>query len=293
MGKSARGGARPVERLESRLLLAATVLTYHNDNARTGLNSGETILTPADVNSTSFGKLFSYHLDGQMYAQPLYVPNLAIPGKGTHDVVFAATEHDSVYAFDADTNGPGGGLLWQASFINPTAGVTTMPTADVGSSGVSPEIGITSTPVIDPATNTLYVVAMTKEVSGTTVSYHQRLHALDITTGDEKFGGPVDIQASVPGTGDSAVNGVVSFDPKRHLQRAALLLDHGYVYIAWASHFDQRPYHGWLMAYNATTLRQAAVFNVTPNGNEGGLWFGGGGPSADADGNVFISTGNG
>jgi hypothetical protein len=286
--------ARHVEALEFRLLLSANVLTHHEDNQRTGADVNETVLTPADVNSSQFGKLFSYPVDGRLYAQPLYVQSLAIPGQGTHDVVFAATEHDTVYAFDADSNaGANGGLLWHTSFLNAAAMVTTIPTGDAISSGISPEIGITGTPVIDTTTNTLYVVAATKESVGTTFVYRQRLHALDITTGAEKFGGPVIIQASVPGTASDAVNGMVSFNPLKEAQRPALLLDHGMVYISWASHFDHAPYHGWVIAYDAATLRQVAAFNDTPNGSEGGIWMSGGGPSADAAGNVYVTTGNG
>lgn len=286
--------ARHIEPLERRLLLSANVLTHHQDNQRTGADVNETVLTPANVNSTQFGRMFSYPVVGRVYAQPLYVQNLAIPGQGTHDVVFAATEHDIVYAFDADSNaGASGGLLWRTSFLNAAAGVTTIPTGDAISSGISPEIGITGTPVIDAATNTLYVVAATKESVGPTYVYRQRLHALDITTGAEKFGGPVIIQASVPGTASDAVNGTVSFNPLKEAQRPALLLNHGMVYISWASHFDHAPYHGWVMAYDAATLRQLAVFNDTPNGAEGGIWMSGGGPSADAAGNVYVTTGNG
>ena len=185
---------------------APGTLTYHNDNMRTGQNLNETVLTPSNVNSSTFGKLFSYPLDGLTFASPLYVPNVNIPGQGDHNLVIVATEHDSVYAFDA--NDRSSSPLWHVNFTNPAAGVTTVPAADTGETGDIPnEIGITGTPVIDPSTGTIYLVAATKEVSGSTTSYVQRLHALDLTTGAEKFGGPVVISASVPGTGDRVVRG--------------------------------------------------------------------------------------
>ncbi len=262
--------------------------TCHNDNARTGQNLNETVLNTANVNENQFGKLFSYQVDGQVYAQPLYVANVNIPGQGFHNVVYVATEHDSVYALDADGNlrTP----LWQASFIDPAAGITTVPSADVGTPLINPEIGITGTPVIDPASGTLYVVAKTKE-SG---NYVQRLHALDIATGAEKFGGPVVIQASVPGTGvGNDGNGHVVFDPLRHLQRPGLLLLNGVVYIAFGSNADILPYHGWVMGYDAQALRQVAVFNTTPDGSKGSIWQSGAGLAADDNGHIFAMTANG
>ena len=263
------------------------VLTYRNDNMRTGQNTSETILTPSNVNLATFGKLFSLSTDGYVYAQPLYKSNVLIPGQGIHNVLFVATEHDSVYAFDADglTSIP----LWQVSFIDPSAGITTVPSDDVLSLDLVPEIGITGTPVIDPQSGTLYVVAKTKENG----SYVQRLHALAIITGAEKFGGPVVIQASVPGTGDGGDGVNVPFNPLRQNQRAALLLANGVVYVAWASHGDSDPYHGWVLGYNATTLQQVAVFNATPNGSRGGIWQSANGPAADSSGNIFVITGNG
>jgi len=263
------------------------IFTYHNDTARTGQNRQEFALTLTTVNQTQFGKIFSCVLDGYAYAQPLYVANLAIPGQGIHNVVFVATEHDSVFAFDADNTACS--QLWMTSFINPNAGTTTVPSGDVLSSDIVPEIGITGTPVIDPQSGTLYVVAKTKE-NGT---YFQRLHALDITTGAEKFGGPVVIQASVSGSGDGSVGGNLAFDPLRQNQRAALLLVNGVVYIAFASYGDNDPYHGWMLGYNAATLQQVAVFNATPNGSRGGIWQSGNGPAADSSGNVFVIIGNG
>lgn len=261
---------------------SAGTLTYRNDNARSGLNLQEVILTPANVNPATFGLLFSYPVDGFVYAQPLYMPNVTIGGQ-VHNVLFVATEHDSVYAFDADN--PASGLLWQTSFINPDVGVTTVPLSDFTCTEIGTENGITSTPVIDPASGTLYVVAMTKE-NGT---YVYRLHALDIVTGADMTS--MEIQASVPGTGDGSDGSTVSFDPFQHKQRAALLLSNGIVYVAFASQCDITPYHGWLFGYDATSLALLSVFNDTPNGNDGGIWNGG--PSADANGNLFVITGNG
>ena len=266
---------------------SAGTLTQRNDNARSGLNLQEVILTPANVNPAKFGLLFSYPVDGFVYAQPLYMPNVTIGGQ-VHNVLFVATQHDSVYAFDADMPGP---PLWQTSFINPGSGITTVPFLDVSCEDIFPEVGITSTPVIDPNSGTLYVEARTKEVVGGTTNYVHRLHALDIATGAEKFGGPVVIQSEVQGTGDGSVNGIVSFNPLTQEQRAALLLNNNAIYIAFASLCDVDPYHGWVFAYDAHTLTQVGIFNTTPNGGQGGIWNGG--PSADANGNLFVITGNG
>ncbi len=265
------------------------VLTHRNDNMRTGQNTSETILTPSNVNSTTFGKLFSLSTDGYVYAQPLYKSNVLIPGQGTHNVLFVATEHDSVYAFDAD--GKSSTPLWQVSFINPSAGITTVPPSDISAiyGDIVPEIGITSTPVIDPSTSTIYVVALTKENG----SYFQRLHALDITTGAEKFGGPVVLQASVAGTGDGSSGGTLSYNPLMQNQRGALLLVNGVVYIVSGSHGDNPPWHGWVLGYSASTLAQVAVFCTTRNGSAGGIWQSGEGPSADSFGNIYVITGNG
>jgi hypothetical protein len=267
--------------------------TYHNHNTRTGQNLNETVLTWANVNQAQFRKLFSYPLDGIAYASPLYVANVLIPGQGGHNVVYVATEHDSVYAFDAAGVSPN--PLWKMSFIDPAAGVTTVPAADTGECcDLAPEIGITGTPVIDQGTGTLYVVAKTKEVVGGTTTYVQRLHALDITTGAEKFGGPVVIQASVPGTGaGNDGHGNVPFNALRENQRPALLLSHGVVYIGFASHGDQPPYHGWVLGYDANTLQQVMAYNDTPNGSDGGIWQSAGGLAADSAGNIFFVTGNG
>lgn len=260
------------------------VFTYKNDNARTGQNLTESVLTPSNVTMQHFGKLFAFNVDGYVFGQPLYVPGVDM-SSGTHNVVYAVTEHDSVYAFDAD----GKSTLWHVSFINPAAGITTVPTADVGST-IFPEIGITSTPVIDPSTGTIFVEASTKENG----AYFHRLHALDITSGAEKFGGPVTIQGSVAGTGvgnDGA--GHVPFQPRIELQRAALLLLNNAVYIAFASHGDNGPYHGWVFAYDANTLQQVAIWNDTPNGEDGGIWHGGGGLAADSSGAIYGISGNG
>ncbi len=262
------------------------VLTEHNDNARTGQNLFETLLTPQNVNSGTFGKLFSYSVDGQIYAQPLYVPQVAIPGQGTHNVVYVVTENDSVYAFDAD--GLNSIPIWQVSFVDPVHGYKPVGCQREGKPlapcAVYPIYGITGTPVIDPATNTMYMVARTHEVG----HYYQRLHALDITTGAEKFGGPVVIEASVPGTGAGSVDGVVSFNRLDDDQRPGLLLSKGTVYVGWAG-----GEHGWVMGYDAATLAQVGVLNPTPNALRGGVWQSGSGLAADAAGNVYLAIGDG
>lgn len=261
------------------------VLTWHNDLGRTGQNLNESILTPQNVKSTKFGKVFSFSVDGQMYAQPLYVPNVSIPGQGLHNVIYAVTENDSVYAFDAD--GLSGVPLWQDSFINPALGITTVPCGTDGNSDIScnifPFYGITGTPVIDPSSNTMYLVARTAENG----SYYQRLHALDITSGAEKFGGPVVIQGSVLGAGAGSVGGVVTYDPLADIQRTGLLLLNGTVYIGWAG-----AAHGWIMGYDAATLAQTAIFNTTPNAVIGGVWGSGAALAADASGNIYASVGD-
>jgi hypothetical protein len=261
------------------------VVTYHNDNARSGEDLNETVLTPQNVNTTLFGMLFSVPVDGSVYTQPLYLANVNVLGSGIHNIVYVATEHDSFYAFDADSAGP---PLWQVSFINPGSGVTTLTTSDVSCTAISPEVGVTGTPVIDPTSGTLYVVARTKE-NGTFV---QRLHALDVASGAEKFGGPVTIQASVPGTGSGSVGGLISFNPQLEGQRAALLLQNGLVYIGWASLCDITPFHGWLMAYDPQTLMQVGVENMTPTGTNGGIWASGSGPAGDGT-SLLFATGNG
>ena len=266
-----------------RLSAQISVLTYQYDLTRDGVNTSETILTPSNVISTQFGKLFSDTVDGAIFAQPLYMARLNISG-GVHNVVFVATEHDSVYAFDADSPQ----LLWHDNFLNPAAGVTSVPASDTSCNQIQPEIGITGTPVIDPSSNTLYVVAMTKENG----NYVHRLHALDATTGAEKSGSPVVIQASVPGTGDATGN-TVTLIPKSYKQRPGLLLLNGIVYVGMSSHCDIGTYHGWLLGYDARTLNQTYVFNVTPNGTQGSFWGGGAAPAADSSGNIYVVSANG
>ncbi|HEY4842576.1 MAG TPA: pyrrolo-quinoline quinone [Terriglobales bacterium] len=261
------------------------VLTYHNDNLRTGRNSIESTLTLKNVNSTTFGKLFVIPTDGLVDAEPLYAPDISIPGNGTHNVLFVVTENDTVYGFDADS----GTNLWHVTML---AGGEA-PSDDRGCSQVTPEIGVTSTPVADlneGPHGTIYVVAMSKDSSS---NYHQRLHALDITTGAEEFGGPVEIIAQYPGTGDNGQNGYVVFDPKQYKERAGLLLVNHIVYTTWASHCDDRPYTGWIISYNEGTLAQKSVLNVTPNGNEGAIWGAGAGPAADSSGNIYFLDANG
>ena len=267
------------------------VLTYHNDIARTGQNLGETVLTTANVNSSQFGKLFSYSLDGYVYAQPLYVQAVSIPGQGTHNVVFVATEHDSVYALDAD--GPTPTVLWHSSFIDPASSITTVPSTDITGGDLIPEIGITGTPVIDPAKNALYVVVATKELVAGAYQYFQRLHALNMTTGADLPGSPVVIAASVSGKGSGQSGGKVAFNTLLENQRPGLLLLNGVIYVAWGSHNDQLPYHGWVIGYDETGLQMATVYNATPNGAAGGIWQGGAGPAADSNGNIYVVTSNG
>jgi hypothetical protein len=262
--------------------------THHNDNHRTGQNLNETVLTPGNVNKTQFGKLFSRSVDGYVFAQPLYAANVDIPNKGTFNVIYVATEHNSVYAFDAD--GKVTSPLWKKSLIDPANGVTPMSSSDVGTANTGPEVGITGTPVIDPATHTLYLVAATKENG----KFFQRLHALDIRSGAQKTGSPATITAKVPGKGDgNDGNGNVVFNPVRQNQRPALLLSDGVVYIGWGSHHTIEPWHGWLIGYDAATLQQVSIFNSTPDNRRAGIWQGGGGPAAEADGDIFLATGQG
>src|SRR5438105_8258606 len=260
------------------------VLTWHNDNARSGDNFTENILTPSNVNANSFGKLFNIPVDGKVDAQPLYVSNLALSGGGTHNVLLVATEHDSVFAFDADT----GAKVWQASMLNP--GETTSDVRNC--SQIVPEIGVTATPVIDRKSGphgTMYVVAMSKQGSG---NYFQRLHALDLATGAEEFGGPVDIHASFPGSGDGSKSGTIIFDPGQYDDRAGLLLVNGVVYTSWSSHCDIRPYTGWIIGYDERTLAQRSVLNITPNGSDGAFWSSGGGLASDGS-SLYALAGNG
>jgi hypothetical protein len=260
------------------------VLTYHNNNARIGLDSSETTLTLANVNAAMFGRLFTIKVDGLVDAQPLYLSAVTVAGI-THNLLIVVTEHDSVYVFDADT----GAQLWHISTLK-TGEITS---DDRGCGQVSPEIGITSTPVITRPKGSnpvVYVVAMSKDSSG---NYHQRLHALDATDGKELHNGPVDIQAKYPGTGDNSSGGNVIFDPAQYKERAGLLWINPTVYLAWASHCDNRPYTGWIMGYNGNTLLQTSRINLTPNGNEGAIWGAGAGMAGDSSGNIFLLDGNG
>jgi hypothetical protein len=266
---------------------ADDVLTYHNDLARTGLDPDETILTPANVNQESFGRLFSDPVDGFVYAQPLYVSGVPIPGKGTHNVVYVATENDTVYAFDADRAGP---PLWRASLLE---GGSAVPSTAFACGQIVPRVGITGTPVIDRATGTLYVVAMVEHTSSGHATYAQRLHALDIATGAEKLGGPATIAGSVAGKGVGSKGGKLAFDAFLHLNRPGLALSNGVIYIAFGSHCDLGDYHGWVMAYGAGDLRLRAAFSTTPNGSQGAIWQTGDAPAVDAKGNVYVLTGNG
>lgn len=261
------------------------VITYHYDNARTGQNLSETALKAANVNSTNFGKVGFFPVDGKVDAQALYLSQVKIDNQGVHNVLFAVTEHASVYAFDADN----GSILWHRSLLG--AGET--PSDDLSCAQVSPEIGITSTPVIDRSrgpNGTLYAVAMSKDASG---KYLQRIHALDVRNGNELLNGPREISASYPGHGDDAADGHVVFNPRQYEDRASLLLVNGVIYTTWASHCDARPYTGWIIGYSASTLNQINVLNVTPNGNEGAIWMSGAGPAADSAGNIYALDGNG
>lgn len=261
---------------------AVNILTQHNDNFRTGANLTEFVLTTANVNTNQFGKLYSRHLDGQVYAQPLYVHGLAISNK-TRNVIYVCTEHNSVYAFDADdatvTN-----ALWRTPLGPP------VPSADLNHCGdLVPEVGITATPVIDLAGGTIYVAAKTKE-SG---NYFHRLHALDLLTGLEKFGGPVEVQGIVLGSGAGSVGGTNTFNALHAHNRPGLLLSSNVVYLCYAGHCDWPPYHGWLFGYNATNLQRTCIYNTTPDGIDGGIWLSGMGPATDENGDIYLATGNG
>jgi|SRR5579863_748013 len=265
-------------------LVSQDVLTYHNANSRDGLNNQESILTLTNVNSASFGKLFTVAADGLVDAQPLIISNLVVQG-ASHNVLIVVTENDTVYAYDADT----GANLWHVSAL--PYGETASD--DRGCSQVTPKIGITSTPVIvRPAGSNpvIYFVAMSKDSSG---NYYQRLHALDATTGAELHNGPVVINAKYPGNGDNSSNGYVIFDPAQYKERAGLLLIGSTVYLGWASHCDARPYTGWIMGYDINTLAQTTVLNLTPNGNEGAIWGAGAGMAADGNGDIILLDANG
>jgi hypothetical protein len=258
---------------------SGTVLTYHNDIGRTGQYLDETTLTTGNVNSSSFGKIGFLTVTGHVDAEPLYVQNVMMGGSA-HNVVLVATEHDLVYAFDADTFSQ----LWQMSLLN--SGETTSDPHNCGQ--ITPEIGITSTPVIDlkaGAHGTIFVVAMSEDSNG---NYYQRLHALDITTGAEQSGSPTTIQASFPNA-----QGQTTFAPYQYAERAGLLLMNGVIYLGWTSHCDQTPYTGWVMGYSESTLEQTTVLNLTPNGSEGSIWMSGAGLAADSSGFIYFLDANG
>ena len=283
------------------------VLTYHNDNARDGANTQEVALSSTTVTTATFGKLFSCHVDGAVYAQPLWMKGVSIAG-GTHNVIVVATQHDSVYLFDADANPCV--TYWHVNLLDTlhggTSGEAPVTWNDVGYcyGDIYPEVGVTGTPVVDATTNTIYVVSASEsnaqnsgQCVNTTGNFYHRLHALDIATGSEKYNAPVTIAGAVLGTGDGSVNGMVSFRSQLHHNRSGLAEAGGKIYVAFAAHEDATPYHGWVIAYKATNVQQQmAVFNTTPNGvngADGGIWAGGGAPAIDSGGDVYVSTGNG
>jgi len=258
------------------------VLTYHNDNARDGQNQTESILTTTNINNVTnpmpaFGQLFHVSVDGLVDGQPLIKTQVSIPGQGLHNVLYVVTENDTVYAFDADNGSP----LWHVSVL----GTGETASDDRGCGQVTPEIGITSTPVIDPTAGTngtIFVVAMSKNT--TSGAYFQRIHALDMTTGADEVT-PVTVTATfAPGP---------AFNPAQYKERAGLLLLNGQIITTWASHCDDKPYNGWIMSYNETTLEQTSVLDVTPQGSEGAIWQSGGGPAADGSGNIYLLDANG
>jgi len=280
--------------LSSSVVGQVAVTTYHNDNYRSGVNANETILTPSNVNEVTFGKRFALPVTGYVYGQPLYVPNVNIQGV-LHNVVYVVTEHDQAYAFDVNT----GQQLWNKNFListNPLRTILPVNGDDTGCVINGVELGITSTPVIDLATNQIYIVAATKEIVNGTTTFYQRMHVLDIATGVEKMLGPAfgaPIMAKVPGTGSGSVDGYISFDPKQELQRTALTLANGNVYVAWAALCDYDLAHGWVMAFNKNSALPSGVFMDTPNGYLGGIWNSGSGLAVDSDNNIYVVTGNG
>jgi hypothetical protein len=276
---------------------AQDVTTWHYNNARTGVQPAETVLTPSNVNSAKFGKVFSLAVLGDIYAQPLYLQQYQMSDGQAHNVLLVATAEDYLYAFDADGKNPAQGYLWRKFLVG--SGETWLTSSDENSDfDIYPNIGIISTPVVDRNGGTIYVVSRSKTTSGT-VKYFQRLHALNIADGAEKLNGPTTIQATVKGLGDGGTS--ISFNSQLHNQRAALLLaptpsvgSGNSVIIAWASHGDQGKYHGWVMAYDAANIAvQNGAWMNTPNGVEGGIWMSGGGPSSDGLGNIFLAGGNG
>jgi hypothetical protein len=288
------------------------VFTYHNDLSRDGANTQEYALAPAMITTATFGKLFSCPVDGAVYTQPLWVPGVTING-AVRNVIYVATQHDSVFALDADANPCV--QLWQASLLDSahggTAGEGPVTWNDVGYcyGDIYPEVGVTGTPVIDPTTNTIYLVSASEgnptnpgNCSNSTAAFYHKLHALDITTGNEKFNAPVIIAATVPGTGDGSSGGVVSFTSQFHHNRSGLALGGGTVYVPFAAHEDATPYHGWLFGYSNSDLKvPPSVFNTTPNGvfipnvggADGGIWGAGGAPAVDSEGDIYVATGNG
>ncbi len=264
----------------------ASVLTYHNDNYRSGTNQLETSLSPATVRPSTFGKVATFPVQGYVYAQPLYVPNVKVGASGLANLVIVATEHDQLYAFDVDSRT----LAWHTDYLASSDGARTLSTDDVsGCQDLIPEIGITGTPVIDPVTLKLYVVVRTKEIVDGATVFYQRLHAVDISTGQDALP-PTVITGPPP---SYAATGTATFDPLLNNQRAALLLAHGQVFVAWASQCDFGPYFGWLMSFDESTLQPTAYWTPVPNSTEGGIWMSGGGPSVDASGDLYVPVGNG
>src|SRR5271165_2105435 len=292
--RSILGLSTLVLQLSSPIIGQVAVTTYHNDNYRSGANTNETILTPSNVNEVQFGKLHTLSVTGYVYAQPLYVPGVNINGV-LHNVVYVVTEHDQVYAFDANT----GNQLWEKNFListNPTKTILPISYTDNGCSGTGREIGITSTPVIDLTTNEIYIVAATKEVVNNVTTFYNRMHVLDIGTGVEKMLGPyfgAPIKAKTPGTGSGSVDGYLSFNPLMQIQRAALTLSNGLIFVAWAGYCDIQPFHGYVMAFNKDTLQPSGVFVTTPDGYDGGIWNSGSGAAVDSGNNIYLPTGNG
>jgi hypothetical protein len=270
----------------------AQVLTSQMTAARTGADTTETLLTPRNVNAREFGRLFRIPADGDVYAQPLVLPRVRLADAHVHDIVYVATEHCSVDAWDASV--PSARPLWHTSFLDPGTGVTTIPSRELQCPFIKPEVGITCTPAIDPLTGTIYVLARTREgdrAGG--VRYAQRLHALDVRTGSERAGSPVEIRAAVHGSGDGAEAGTLAFDPLRENPRASLLLVRGLVVLCWASSCDVGPYHGWIMAFDARTLARRGVVVTSPDAAQSGIWQSDTGPAADGTGRIFVITGNG
>lgn len=264
--------------------VSTTVATYHNDNARTGANLTESTLNLSNVNVVSFGRLAAIPLQGEVYAQPLYIPNVAVNGT-THNLVIVATEHDQMYAIDANSHT----VVWNRNFLGTDGTITSVPAVDLGCDDLAPEIGITGTPVIDTSTNTTYVVVRTKEMQAGAASYYQRIHAIDLTTGQDKLP-PTTI--TTPTSQDGRF-GTAQFDPLLSNQRSALLLVNGQIYVAWASHCDYGFYWGWLMSFDETTLQLTAAWTPTPSGYKGGIWMGAEGPAADSNGEIYVAVGNG